>query len=384
MTLSFKNKILLLAFFIVLVTSVWANNIYLLFGFSVLCWILIPQKKWWDGLTVSLLLFSLFYGLMIIMNGKVNSNFNLFSYMITPVAFYRFGRWSMNIFKEEKSRQKFLMFSIFLYLLYFLILTFKDISLVGIVNPTRVLLGDLGDDHAKAATLYGLMASVGIGCIGVVFAKKENFGLRMGFIALALLALLGVIHLVNRTGVVIFVICIVFSFFISTKFNISKIFGALFILLVLGFLVVQLGLVDQSVLDAYAQREESATSDVSSMGGRSDMWLSAIGDMFVNPFGWNPIGYTFAHNMWLDIARVAGLLALIPFLVTTILHCKNLFKLLRSKYLSNFAVIILSINIAMLLSSFVEPVIDGSLLFFCLLMMIWGVTKTLALENKLK
>ena len=381
MPLSFKSKILLFTFFMVLATSLWANNIYLLFGFSVLCWILIPQKKWWDGLTVLLLLFSLFYGLMIIMNGKVNSNFNLFSYMIAPVAFYRFGRWSMNIFKEEKSRQKFLMFSIFLYLLYFLILTFKDISLVGIVNPTRVLLGD---DHAKAATLYGLMASVGIGCIGVVFAKKENFGLRMGFIALALLAMLGVIHLVNRTGVAIFVICIVFLFFVSTKFNIPKMFGVLFILLVLGFFVVQLGLVDQSILDAYAQREESSTYDASSMGGRRDMWLSAIGDMFVNPFGWKPVGYRFAHNMWLDIARVAGLLAFIPFLVTTILQCNNLLKLLRNKYLTNFTAIIISVNISMLLSSAVEPVIEGSLLFFCLLMMIWGITKSLAVENKLK
>ena len=384
MTLSFKNKILLFTFFVVLITSLWVNNIYLLFGFSVLCWIFIPQKKWWDNLTVSLLLFSLFYGFMIIMNGKVNSNFNLFSYMIAPVAFYRFGRWSMNIFKEEKSRQKFLMFSIFLYLLYFLILTFKDISLVGIVNPTRVLLGDLGDDHAKAATLYGLMASVGIGCICVVFAKKENFGLRMGFIALALLAMLGVIHLVNRTGVAIFVICIVFSFFISTKFNIPKMFGALFVLLILVFVVLQIGLVDQNVLDAYAQREEMGTYDASSMGGRSGMWVSAVGDMFVNPFGWKPIGYTFAHNMWLDIARVSGLLAFIPFLASTILHCNNLLKLLRNKYLTNFAVVILSINMAMLLSSFVEPVIEGSLLFFCLLMMIWGITKSLAMENKLK
>lgn len=61
--------------------------------------------------------------------------------------------------------------------------------------------------------------------------------------------------------------------------------GALFILLILGFVVIQIGLVDQSVLDAYAQREESSTHDVSSMGGRSKMWLSAIGDMFVNPFG---------------------------------------------------------------------------------------------------
>lgn len=175
MKLSIKYKILLLAFFVVLITSLWANNIYLLFGFSALCWITIPQKKWWDGMSISLFIFSVFYGLMIIMHGKVNSNFNLFSYMIAPVAFYRFGRWSMNIFKEDKSRQKFLIFSMLLYLGYFFLLTFKDIAIVGIVNPTRVLLGDVGNDHAMAATLYGLMASVEIGCIAAIFVKKRKF-----------------------------------------------------------------------------------------------------------------------------------------------------------------------------------------------------------------
>lgn len=88
--------------------------------------------------------------------------------------------------------------------------------------------------------------------------------------------------------------------------------------------------------------------------------------------------------MWLDIARVAGLLAFIPFLIATILHGKNLLKLFRNRYITNFTAIIISINVAMLLSSFVEPVIEGSLLLFCILMMIWGITKSLAMENKLK
>jgi hypothetical protein len=142
--------------------------------------------------------------------------------------------------------------------------------------------------------------------------------------------------------------------------------------------------VDQSVLDAYAQREENSAYDASSMGGRSDMWLSAIGSLFTSPFGWEPVGYTFAHNMWLDIARMAGLLAFIPFLIATILHGKNLLKLFHNRYITNFTAIIISINVAMLFSSFTEPVIEGSLLFFCILMMIWGITKSLAMENKLK
>lgn len=380
MKLSIKYKILLLAFFVVLATSLLGYNIYLLFAFSVLCYVFIPYKKYWDKVAVSLFLFSLFYALILLINEKNTSSYLPISYVISPIAFYRFGRLSMNIFKEDNSRKKILMFSILLYLGYFFLLIFKDILIVGIVNQSRSLF-DVGGKSTMAATLYGLMTSIGIGCIAVIFVKKENFWIRLGFITLALLALLGVIHLVNRTGVVIFVACIVFSFFISTKFNIPKMLGALFILLILGFVVIQTGLVDQSVLDAYAQREESSTHNASSMGGRSDMWLFAIGSLFTSPFGWESVGYTYAHNMWLDIARMAGLLAFIPFLIATILHGKNLLKLVRNRYLTNFTAIIISINVAMLLSSFVEPVIEGSFLFFCILMMIWGITKSLAMEK---
>ena len=59
--LKFKYKILLVIFFLVLITSLWPKNIYLLVLFSFLTYVILPIKKCWDRTALVLLLFSLFY-----------------------------------------------------------------------------------------------------------------------------------------------------------------------------------------------------------------------------------------------------------------------------------------------------------------------------------
>lgn len=380
MKLYLKDKILLLSFFFVVLTSLWANNIYLLFVFSILCWFLIPLNKWWDNVTIYLLIFSLFYAMMVVLNGRNNSYFNLLSYIIAPVAFYRFGRWTMNIFRNDIARQKFLFFTILLYLGYFFILILKDIALVGIVNETRLLLGDTNDFESWSATLYGMMASVGISCIAVIFTRKQKLWLKLCFISVSILSLLSVIHLVNRTGIIIFLSCLFISLLVYTKFNIKRMTSAVLLITFIVFVVYKSDIIDQNILDAYAQREESSTTNASQLGGRTEKWEVAIDNLFTHPWGWDDSG-GHAHNLWLDIARIAGLLPLFPFLLATFLYIKNFLYLVIKKSYSNFTIILISINTGMILSSFVEPVIEGSLLFFCMLMMIWGVTKSLVVNR---
>ncbi len=379
MTVPLKYKYTLFSLLIVLITSLWARNIYLLFGFSIMCWIIIPHKKLWDNSAVSLLVFSLFYGLMIFMNNRLESGLYLLSYLIAPVAFYRLGRWSMTIIRKEYSRQFFLLISILCYLIYLFIITFKDIAIVGIVNETRKLLGDLKDDTLNA-TLYGMTTSIGIGCIGSIFTNKQNIWLKSGYIIVSMLSLLTIIHLVNRTGLITCLCCILGTLIFSTKYNISKKIGILFIILFVGFIIIRADIIEQDILDAYSKREDNSTYGTSTAGGRSYKWSMALENLFKFPMGWDDRD-GHAHNLWLDIARVSGILPLLPFLLTTYSHLKNILYLIRKQTKSNFVILLISINIAMLLSSFVEPVIEGSLLFFCILMMIWGITKNIAMEN---
>lgn len=374
-----KYKVLLLAFFCVIITSLWSNNIYLLFGFSFLCWLFVPQKKWWDRIAVAILLFSLFYGLMVIINGRNSSYFVLLSYIISPVAFYRFGRLLMDIYKDDLSRQKFLMFSVLLYLLNIYILTLRDIAMVGFINETRILLGDI--DSKVSATMYGAMLSIGIACIATVFIKMQNSWVKLCYLVITILSLLCVIHLVNRTGLIIFVTCIVVMFFILIKRNVFRTLCILMALVVLAYIIINMGIIDQSIIDAYIQREDSLTTNSAELGGRKNIWMFALNDLYNNPLGWNSSEYKYVHNLWLDIARVGGLFSLIPFMFATLLSVKNLFRLSFKNRLSQTDIIIISITVSMFMTSFVEPIIDASILLLCILMMFWGITTSLSKEN---
>lgn len=375
------DKILLLALLPVLISSLWENNIYILFMFSVICWFLLPYKKWWDEISIPLLLFSFFYVIAAIYKGEIESKFLLISYIISPVAFYRIGRYFMKYIENDEQRQKLLLYIIGAYLLPLFLLTAQDIALTGLINDSRKMLLDLGDDDALNATMYGMMASVGIGCIGTVFAKRQNKSLTIGFIIMATLSLLSVIHLVNRTGLVICAACLFAGFVLSTRMNISKMFPILLICLFMGVLLLKLDLLDGDTSGAYAEREENEDADATNFGGRTELWFDAIGNMIISPFGWKLDRY--AHNLWLDIARVGGWVSLILFVKVTIVYFTKLKYLLLKRVNHNnyFLLTLLSINIAMLLNAFVEPVIDGSILFFSLLMMFWGMIYHLATSS---
>ena len=151
--LKFRYKLILILFFGVLLTSLWSNNIYILVLFSSLTYLILPLKKYWDGTAIALLIFSALYAIMALMTDQYGSGFMLISYIVAPVAFYRFGRWSMSVYIDENARQKFLFCIIICYLAALIYMTIKDILIVGIVNTSRVLLEDPNNDETLAATL---------------------------------------------------------------------------------------------------------------------------------------------------------------------------------------------------------------------------------------
>lgn len=376
-----RDKILLLALFPVLISSLWLYNLYLLYFFAVLCWIIIPYKKWWDGISIPLLFFSVFYAGIVLYKG-VNPGWSfIFSMLFAPTAFYRLGCFLMKHIRDEMQRQKMLIYIIGFYLLPLFLLTAQDIALTGLINDSRKMLLDLGEDDSMAATLYGLMASAGIGFIGTIFIKQQNKWLKMGLIIVSALSLLSVIHLVNRTGLVICAACLFVGFALSTRMNVSKMLPLLLVFIVVGVFLSESGILGGDVSDAYADREDrNDDANSANAGGRTEVWLDAIGNLFVSPLGWKLESY--AHNLWLDIARVGGWLAFFPFVKATIAYMMKVKNTLRNGGENGTLMLLLSVNVAMLLNASVEPVIDGSFSFFSLLMMIWGMTVTIMNQDK--
>ena len=378
--MNFKTVTLYSLLFGTLITSLWPNNIYLLFTFSVACWGLLPFKRRWTKTAVALLLFSVFYFLVQQVNGNAtDSKFIQGAYIFSPLAFYWFGYDLFNRYQNDNSRQKILLIILFLYLLPLFRATFIDMALVGFINETRQLLSDMsGNNGTLAATLYGLMSSTGIGCIGVLFLKKQPLLYKISFLVVCLLCLLAVVHLVNRTGIVILVGSILIGFIASTKMNISKLIPALFIGMLFVLVLLNSGIVSQDILEAYMARENDSSYDASSAGGRTEAWLAGLENLFIYPFGW--VTEHYHHNLWLDLAKVGGWLAFIPFCYVTLQFFKSWMNVIRFNT-SSTGVMIVAVSFSSLLNACVEPTIEGSMLFFSLLMMYWGMIKRISLET---
>lgn len=375
-----KTKVLLFLFGVTMISSLWPNNIYILFLFSLANWVLLPYHKWWDVISLSLLFFSLFYCLVQYMNTGIGSGFVFISILIGPVAFYRFGQWVIEWLDNDRKRLWFLFFSFLCYLLPVLLLTIQDMMLVGFVNQSRMMLSDIGkEDSTLAATLYGLMSSTGIGFVSSIFTKSLNCKYKIIFLSLSIISMLVVLHLVNRTGLFLFILCIIFSIIYSTKMNLLKILPVVFFLLVIVFIVIESGFISQDIIDAYVQRETSETTNIAEFGGRSARWTDAILNLFSSLFGWERRGY--AHNLWLDLAAVGGWFALFPFLIASFKTIVNMTKVMK-KQVTSFRLVLLTTFISMFFNSMVEPVIEGSLLFLGLFIMIWGMLKSVSIESR--
>lgn len=367
-----KYYLLISLFILTLFTSLWLTNIYFTFVFSLGCWIILPIKRLWDNNSNLLLAFALVYSLCEYINGYVESGFVLLAHVVSPVAFYCFGRWIVVWYKNINSRILFLSTLILAFLLQLFVLTFQDIMLVGLVNNSRRMLLDAGkEDSTLSATLYGLMSSVGIGAISSIFTKNIKFLYRLFLFVLSLLSLLIAIHLVNRTGVVVLAIGILFSFVYSTKMSISRIFPALLAISMLALIVYETGIIGDDLIDAYISRENESGVESSNMGGRLELWVTAISNLVIYPFGWHSKDY-FAHNLWLDIARVGGWIPFIMFTKVTISVFKKMKKVMTYR-LEAFTVVLFTIMVCMLVNSSVEPVMEASNIYFFLLICFFGM-----------
>jgi hypothetical protein len=121
---------------------------------------------------------------------------------------------------------------------------------------------------------------------------------------------------------------------------------------------------NEEILFFFSDRINSDDSGIATAGGRLDRWIGSISSLFTDPFGWPMARYGYAHNLWLDVARVGGFL---PFLILvvfsfflTIFFLKNVYHK-TSSFLRDYFIVYF---VAILAVFMVEPILDGMYLFF--------------------
>lgn len=346
--------------------------------FLILIMILNGKKliKYIDRDFIFLTLFALTYALFYSVYQESGIQYILI-YSFFPSFFYIFGKFL--VLKGLPTKHLVLLFFIigFLFSCSSLISIIINIKDNGFAQMNREIPLFWNGKEMKA-TLMAAYLTFNM-CLPIIYLNKQvRIGLFYKIIAaiIFIATLLSVFRLGSRTQLLICILSILTSLFFvipkqTFKSNVKLlIFLFLIVALVLKFVPLNLNADYFSVLGSRLQD----SGNTSSAGGRTELWYKAIENLLVHPLGWQGTNVRFAHNLWLDVARYAGLIPFILLIIFTSRSLKNTFYALRKKPNELlFNTVILIFTLSSMLIFFVEPIMEGLVFLFILFCLFQGM-----------
>lgn len=368
-----RNTVLLFLFFIIVLMGNMNGFITVATLWSLLLIILLPLHKYIDSQCVVLVLFSILYAIFGKFTGFAGSIHQTILCLL-PVAFYLFGSYIIRYFDSERMLLVFILLMLSLYSFEVYSTIIKEISSTGsIVNTSRLFYFHGDQSRQLTATLVGLNVSVGMIGVPMCIILKKYRILRWLYLAIGCLSIITTIYLVNRSGLfILFLSLSLICIYYYKKQRVRLLFICLS-LLFLFMLLKKLGIIGTEVFDAYYRRN---SVDLLTGGDRPRRWLEALSDLFHYPFGWadnNGTTSYYIHNMWLDIAKVVGIIPFTLLVLATVMSLNRIPQLFRRER-DYVAASLLGMHVCFFSSCFLEPVYGG--LHLCLYVMVWGMTNS--------
>ena len=324
-----------------------------------------------------LLFFSVVYALFFTQTEEFSVQTFLF-YMLFPTAFFLLGKYVVT--KTERIKDLYLLVYLVGFLFSFTALLSVTINLIqGGFQQFDRTIALFWNGTLLSATLMGSFFTFNM-CIPallIVQQGKLNILQRIASMVVFIISLLCTFRLGSRTQVVIAIsLSIIALLYIIPRQSSHKNIRLLVMLGVVGLLIylyVPLNL-DADYFSVLGNRLEAPDANSASAGGRTERWTRSLDNLFVKPLGWSFDEFGYSHNLWLDVAQVAGL---IPFIAIIIFSYKNIVKTIRATTKRNgdlsFRTMILAYTLSANLLFFVEPVMQGTFFMFVVYCFFQGV-----------
>lgn len=345
---------------------------------------MIIHNDLWDGNSMLLLLWGISYFWVTAFFYASNSWANEIGYLLGPVVFYQCGR----LFTYKLRNQKMLLWMILLICLCsaltIFIMTITDITNGEIIAYDRRFAAE--DDAILSATLYGLIAAISLSGLGYFISTGKNSPLllNIAFLGLFIGSLLTTIHLINRTGIVIALFCTFSIIFLQGRQKAGRAILLLSIIVIVAIAYTGTDWLTESI-EAYNYRNTNGLG-IESGGGRFDRWMDALSKFMFYPFGWWLDNNTYnaqVHNLWLDVARVGGIIPFFLIIIITFRIIRTQILLLKDYKTQPIIILTFGILFCMVLASSVEPVIEAKICYLCLLIFFAGIERQLYSDRKI-
>ena len=366
----------------------FSNSAPLYFSTLILPLLLLNRNKilkFFDFTSLLLLLFSFFYFSIQILNGFDVEFRTFIIFIILPFSYYILGYYIVDKYKNVNVHLFFLFYILLSFGFQHFYITIIDIYSVGLINPYRQL--SIVGNIQQGITLRIVALSAFLSLSGILICKcktnYENKIKKMGLL-MSFLALICTLHYLSRTGIALFLLSFIFTYMYLYRNNIKHLL--LMLLLFSIFLVIFDSIFNISsiifnseLFSLYKDREIDGSS-LYDAGGRVERWLGGISMLFSYPFGYNLLekGYTYAHNLWLDVSRVSGI---IPFGLLIIIGIQNIiiaYKILFSHtfhFPKLYSVSLLLLLLNFYIQSSMEPILEGQPMFFMYYILFCGMCK---------
>lgn len=327
-----------------------------------------------------ILLFGLTYAFICIAMGTSKSYYETFTYIFGPICFYCLGRLIVDKSDNSSMITSVYLFAVLACCLQVFLNNIIDAQEVGIINTQRILVVE-GSEVAMNATIQGLLLSLGLASVAYLIPSPKCTVKWVLYLLCTILSVFCVIHLVNRSGIFVLIITAFAVLLFTGKSSVKQTIFFIISLIIITALLIHFQVISEDILMAYESRNTSDVSSLSSSGGRVNYWEYAFTKLPFSPLGWasEPNSY-FCHNMWLDIARCAGWMPLIIFLIINVRVFRTIKYLYSHKYNAT-TIFFIGFNVCALFSSSVEPVIEGNSTYFYMIFLIWGMQSMYAITN---
>ena len=323
-----------------------------------------------DKVTVLLFLFGVAYSVF-----TFELPFNTYaSFMFIYPMLYLVGKY-IGLSEDGNSLMKILFVVAFSMAAMYLLSISIDIAKYGFYSETRniEIEGRGSSEEISATGIYSHLMLLTT-FIAALFTRIP-WRSKLIYVICAILAFVVSIRIQSRTSVVIMMMVVALSLFVNFR-TIIKRHSALAIIL-LGFLFFAANYALINYEEELGILERFQDEDVGTGGYRTELSMAVLNKLSESPWG-GLENMPYAHNMWLDCARVAGIVPLFILLLITMFYIRGLwhiYKLRLSIDGNGCDEIIVIMGIALLVYMNVEPILEGSPLLFGFFTILLGMIR---------
>lgn len=251
---------------------------------------------------------------------------------------------------------------------------------------------DIWTGVQRSATLQATMLTILVGSsFYSLFALKNKLH-KLIITIFIILSLSYNLILGTRTLIIVFAVSSILScitFIILNRRNralVLKNVKTLLIVIIVIFLVFIsdfMGIREKIEDTKLLRRINKTYSTEEADENRVQTLFLAFDSILEHPMGGNNerIGeLKYAHNMWLDVGKQAGIIPFLLLILFTIISLWNVIKIFKNnRFSTEFKVFLVGIYSAVLLNMTVEPILQGEPLFFIMFCMIIGMVDNILL-----